>query len=123
MTVTVMPKVQFVVGASAASFGSVVFETRRPIDDAFYWPERSCFIVLTQDEGGKPNAIEVHDAAGALTGILKSPEGLRPYYLTLLASGEPGVVCTVEPSISGWGDWNCGFDLAQLELKRLSPSK
>lgn len=118
-----IPRVNFAAGATSVQFGDVTFDALRPIDEAFYWPEKKCFVLLTQDEKGKPNAVEIHDMTGSFVAILESTEGLRPYYFTMLASGEPGVVCTVDMPINEWSDWNCCIDLTALELRRLSPSK
>lgn len=117
------PKVEFVSGEKKLRFGSITFETLAAIDDAFCWPQRRYVFVLTQDERGNPNAVVLYDMNGVLIDTLKSKEGLRPYYFTKLANGEPGVVCSIEPAISGWGEWNCAFDLDRMELRRVSPSK
>lgn len=102
---------------------SVFVNADRDIEGGFYWPEKSCFLVMTRDERGNPDRVELFGKEGNWLGSLASAEGLRPYYFAKLASGEPGVVCSIYPPLEGWADWNCSFDLDAMRLVRLSPSK
>ncbi|MBZ5709403.1 hypothetical protein [Nannocystis pusilla] len=92
------------------------------VDQVMEWPDRPLIAILLEDSAG-PQRLLVLDEHGQTRARLGSPAGFDLYYLTPNSRYGITAVCTTEPPVDGWRDWQFAISLERGELVRVSPSR